>query len=152
MTEPLVSRILRYILYTVVAAGVLLTATVPFMLDTYFSILNDAYSIEQGYRMFITIFLMIVGFAGLWAVMELILILHSIPLGPFISRNVRAFKRIGVIFLALAAMFWGKCLLYVTFLTMIGGVIFLLGGLFTFTLVSLFRQAVAFREENDLTI
>ena len=152
MNEPLVSRILRYALYAVFALGVLTTVTLPFLLDTYFGILYDAYSVEPGYRTFITVFLMAVGSAGLWVVLELIQMLRSIPLGPFVPRNVKALNRLGVIFLILAAVFCGKCFLYVTFLTMVGGALFLLGGLFAFTLASLFGQAVAFREENDLTI
>ena len=152
MNEPLVSRILRYALYAVFAAGALITVTLPFMLDTYFGILYDAYSVEPGYRTFIMVFLVTVGIACLWVILEMIWMLRSIPLGPFVSRNVRALNRVGVVFMALAVVFWGKCLLYVTFLTMVGAGIFLLGGLFAFTLASLFRQAVAFREENDLTI
>ena len=152
MREPLVSRILRYALYAVFALGVVITVTLPFMLDKYFELLYDAYSVEPGYRAFITVFLMAVGAAGLWVALEMIFMLRSIPLGPFVARNVRALNRVGVIFMALAAVFWGKCVVYVTFLTLVGGAIFLLGGLFAFTLSNLFRQAVAFREENDLTI
>ena len=152
MREPIVSRILRYTLYAGFAAGAIITATLPFLLDKYFVILYDAYYLKSGYRTFILVFLMFVGLAGLWVILELIWMLRSIPLGPFIIRNVWALKRVGVIFFVLAVVFFGKCVLYVTILTMVGGALFLLGGLFSFTLASLFRQAVAFREENDLTI
>ena len=152
MSEPLVSRILRFILYGILAFAVLMTVTLPFMLDTYFGILYDAYSLHPGYRAFIIPFLMFIGAGGTWIVLELILMLRSIPQGPFILRNVRALKRVGIILAVLAAAFGGKCFMYNTFLTMVGAVIFVLACMFTFTLASLFNQAVAFREENDLTI
>jgi len=152
MKEPLVSRILLYTLYVGFALAVVVTLTLPLMLDQYFNILYDVYSLRQGYRTFILVFLMAVGFAGCWVILELILMLRSIPRNPFVPRNVRALNRVGVIFLVLAAAFWGKCLWYVTILTMLCGAIFMLGGMFAFTLSSLFRQAVAYREENDLTI
>ena len=152
MREPLASRILLYTLYGVLALAVLVTATLPIMLDTYFGVLYDAYSLHPGYRAFIMPFLMFVGAAGSWVVLEMILMLRSVPTNPFVLRNVRALKRVGAIFAILTAVFFCKCFVYNTFLTMVGGVIFLLACLFTFTLASLFAQAVAFREENDLTI
>ena len=152
MKEPIVSRIFRSALYAVFCAGILLTITLPFMLDTYFGIIYDAYSIRAGYRHFILAFLMVAGAAGTWVVLEMILMMRSIRSGPFVRRNEKALKRVGIIFALMAALFFGKCFVYVTILTMAGGIIFLLGALFAFTLAALFSHAVAFREENDLTI
>jgi hypothetical protein len=150
--EPSASRILKYGLYTTFMLGVVCIATLPFMLDTYGHILRGTDQLEPGYRSFILTFLISVGVPGLWIVFEMILMLHSIPKGPFVMRNVLALNRIGVIFLALAAAFFGKCLLYITFLALLCGFIFIGGSLFAFTLAALIRQAVVFREENDLTI
>ena len=152
MRESLASRILRCILYGVLALTVLMTLTLPFMLDTYFDILYDAYSIHPSYRAFIIPFLMFVGVCGIWIVLELIIMLRSIPTNPFLLRNVRALKRVGIVLAVLAVAFCGKCFVFSTFLTMVGSVSFVLACLFVFTLASLFAQAVAFREENDLTI
>ena len=152
MNEPFVSRILRYMLYAVFAAGVIGAITLPFMLDNYAAIFYDAYYIESGYRIFLNVFLMCVAVPGSWIVMEMVLMLRSIPKGPFVMRNVRALNRIGFIFLALAAAFFIKCIFYITILTLFCGFLFVGGGLFAFTLAALIRQAVVFREENDLTI
>jgi len=152
MREPLASRILRCTLYGVFVSAVLVTVTLPLMLDTYFGIMFDAYSLYPGYRAFIIPFLMFSGAGGAWIVLELILMLRSIPTNPFVFRNVRALKRVGIILAVLAVAFGSKCFVYNTFLTMVGAVIFVLACLFAFTLASLFSQAVAFREENDLTI
>ena len=152
MKEPPASRILKYTLYAAFVLGVVGTATLPFMLETYMRILRDAYYLEPWYRKFILVFLTGVAVPGLWIMLEMIWMLRSIPEGPFVMRNVSALNRIGVIFLALAAAFFGKCLLYITFLTLLCGFVFIGCGLFAFTLSALFHQAVVFREENDLTI
>ena len=152
MREPLVSRILKYALYAAFALGVAGMVTLPFMLDTYHRIFTDAYFSDPGYRTFILIFLMTVSVPALWIVLETILMLRSIPKGPFVTRNVRALSRIGVISLVLAAIFFCKCFVYLTFLTFVCGFLLIGFGLFAFTLAALIRQAVIFREENDLTI
>jgi hypothetical protein len=150
--EPIVSRVLKYAMYAVFAVGAIGTVTLPFTLDSYLSILRDGYSAQAGYRQFILIFLLCVAVPSLWITLEMIWMLRSIPRGPFMTRNVRALNRIGILFLALAAAFLGKCLPYFTILTLLCGFLFIGGGLFAFTLAALIRQAAVFREENDLTI
>ena len=152
MKEPLVSRILKYSLYAVFLFGVIFALTLPWMLDRYFIILYDAYSVYPGYRTFIMAFLISVSIPCLWIVIEMVRMLNSIPKEPFVMRNVRALNRIGVIFLVLAAAFFGKCLLYITIMTLFCGFLFIGAGLFAFTLAALIRQAANYREENDLTI
>lgn len=152
MREPIVSKALKISLYIIFALGVAGTVTLPFLLEFYTGILYDAYYLLPGYRMFILVFLMFVAVLGLWIILEMIRMLRSIPTDPFVMRNVLALKRIGVILLVLAALFFLKCLNYVTFLTMACGFGFIVCGLFAFTLSNLFRQAVVFKEENDLTI
>ena len=152
MKSPRASRLLRLALYIIFALGVLGTATLPFMLEAYALYFFDAYYPEPGYRGFIIPFLMIAAAQGLWVVMEMILMLRSVPRDPFIKRNVRALSRIGLVLMLLAATFGAKCLFYPTFLTMASAVLFAVCGLFAFTLAELFGRAVAFKEENDLTI
>ena len=67
-------------------------------------------------------------------------------------RNVHALYRTGFAFLVLVIAFSVKCFMYFTFLTMICVIIFVGGGLFSFTLAALIRQSIVLREENDLTI
>jgi len=152
MKEPLVSRILKYALYALFVIGAAVTLTLPFMLDKYASVLYDAYYLQPGYRMFILIFLTGAAIPILWILLEMIFMMRSIPKGPFVIRNVRALNRIGFLFLTLAAAFLGKCALYITILTLLCGFLFIGAALFAFTLSALIRQAVKFREENDLTI
>jgi len=152
MKESRMCKALRAALYVVFVLGILGTVTLPWMLDTYMRILYDAYYLLPGYRRFILAFLMIVGAFSLWAVWEMIVMMRSIPSDPFIAGNVRALRRVGLILLVLAGLFLLKCLYYVTFLTMACGLMLILCGLLAFTLSNLFGQAVAYKEELDLTI
>jgi len=152
MKENFASRVLTISLYVIFVLGVLGTVTLPFMLEYYMKLFYDAYSLHSGYRTFLLIFMTSAAVFGLWAILEMILMMRSIPLGPFIKRNVRALKRIGVIMFVMSAMFIAKLLLYFTFLTMACGVLFLILAFFALTMSNLFNQAVLYKEENDLTI
>lgn len=152
LKEPWVSRALKIVLYVVFAAGAAGVVTLPVLLETWMRLFYDAYSLEPGYRSFILAFLMVVAALGLCAVWEMIRIMRTIPEDPFVRKNVASLRRIGVLLLIESALFFLKCLYYATFLTMVAGFLFAVCGLFAFTLCNLFRQAVAFREENDLTI
>lgn len=152
LKESAASRILRIILYILFAAGVLLTVTMPFMIDTYMRVLYDAYEIREGYKIFITVFLMIVGILGLFIIFELIIMLRTMLKNPFVKRNVKSLNIIGITAFIIAALFFVKCFLYVTFLTLVFGIALIILGLFALTLANLFDKAVEYKEENDLTI
>lgn len=152
MKEPLVSKFLKVTLYIIFVVGILSLVTLPFMLDSYIKILYDTYSVLSGYRTFILGFLTIVGLLGLWIVAELIGMLRTISSDPFIGKNAKALRRMGAVAAVVAMLFFAKCFYYVTILTLICGMVMLLCSAFAFTLADLFRQAVTYKEENDLTI
>lgn len=152
MKEPVVSKALKIFLYAIFVLGVLGVVTLPMMLEYYTGFLYDAYYLQPGYRRFILTFLVLVAVLVLWIVVEMIRMLRSIPTDPFVARNVRALRRCGAVGIIIAVLFFLKCTFYVTFLTMACGVLFIICGLFAFTLSNLFAQAVRFKEENDLTI
>ena len=152
MKETLSTRILKFSLYIIFVVGIFGTATLPFMLDSYFRLFNVVSYTGEWERTFITAFLISVAIPGLWILFEMILMMCSIPRGPFIMRNVYALRRCGVILLVITAMFLVKCFIDYTFLTMACVFLFLICGFFAFTLSNLFRQAVIFKEENELTI
>lgn len=155
MKEPIANKILKAALYAVFVGGVACTATLPFMARTWARLFFDVYyeaSSYEGYPAFILAFLMAAAVLALWIVLEAILILRTVPKDPFVLRNAASLRRIGALFMALSALFFVKCALYITPLTLVCAFLFVLCGLFAFTLFSLFRRAVAFKEENDLTI
>lgn len=152
MKEPLVSRVLKISLYIVFVLGIIGTMTLPFMEEVYIGYFYDQNYLKPEYSTFILVFMISVAILGLWIVLEMIWMLRSISNNPFIKRNVLALSRIGIILFVISAMFFAKCIAYLTLLTMGCGFIFLLCGFFAFTLANLIRQAVAYKEENDLTI
>ena len=152
MKEPMVSRLLKYTLCITFLIGAAILITLPIMLNRYTLWLYDAYYIHQQYRIFLLLFLSTVGALGLWIIADLILLLHSIPKNPFTQRNVRALNRIGIVATVISILFFLKCLYYVTFLTLICGIVLLICALIVFTVSMLFSQAVRYKEENELTI
>jgi len=152
MKEPLFARILKYALCATFVLGVAGTISMPFMIDYYFRWFRNTPSLSPEYRSFILPFLMAVAVPLLWIVMEMILMLRSIPNAPFIKRNVHALNRIGIIFFVIAATFLGKLLVFLNFLSLVFAVFLIGSGFFAFTLAALIRQSIVLREENDLTI
>ena len=152
MKEPIFSRILKYSLYAAFLVGLIGAATLPLTIDAFFGTFRGARSLLPQYRAFILPFLMAIAVPCLWVVVEMILMLNSIPKGPFVMRNVHALYRIGVVFFVLAAAFFGWCFVFFNILVFAGGFFMIGSGLFSFTLAALIRQAVVLREENDLTI
>jgi len=151
MKEPILSCILKYSLYAAFVIGLIMTVTLPLMIDAYAGLIGFG-TLGQSYRAFIVPFLMVAAMPSLWIVLEMIGMMRSIPKDPFIMRNVRALNRIGFIFFLLSAIFFVKCLFYISFLTLVCTFFFIGSGLFSFTLAALIRQSIVFREENDLTI
>ena len=83
----------------------------------------------------------------------LFVMMCSIDKDPFVRRNVRALRLMGFVALGMAAC----CLLLVllpanTILAQFVGAAVALCGLFSLVLSGVFERAVAFKEENDLTV
>jgi len=152
MKEPVFARILKYALYAAFVVGLIGAVSLPFTIDTFFRVFRFAPSLMPTYRAFVLPFLMAMAVPCLWVVLEMILMLHSIPKGPFVMRNVNALYRIGVVFFVLALAFFWFCFNFPNIIALAGGFFMIGSGLFSFTLAALIRQAIVFREENDLTI
>jgi len=152
MKESFVSKLLKICLYFLFAAGILVIVTAPFLFEAYMAVLFGINSLDPFYRAFIVPFLMAEGCLGLWILGELLYILRSVPSGPFIRKNVLSLRRMGIAGLIAGALFAGKCFYLLTPLTTACVFLLLICSLGAFTLSDLFRQAVLFKEENDLTI
>ena len=93
------------------------------------------------------------GAAGFWLLVEFLLIMRSVKAGtPFIDRNVRSLKHIAICCaIAAAAVIWIFC-----FRPAVGiglcAVILIFGMLCAIVLASVFKQAVAYKQDQDLTI
>lgn len=97
-------------------------------------------------------FLVLAGLLALWVLFELIFVMRTVTGDPFVERNVKAFLRMGIAAEAAGALFLAKCFVFFTPMTAVCGIVMLLAGLFALVLAGVFRKAVAYKRENELTI
>ncbi|HIW73193.1 MAG TPA: DUF2975 domain-containing protein [Firmicutes bacterium] len=80
-------------------------------------------------------------------------IMHIINKGnPFVSEMVRRLRTIGVECLVLAAFYFVSVFVVTRFFMVVVFVTFSVVGLILFVFAQIFRQAIAYKEENDMTI
>ena len=83
---------------------------------------------------------------------ELLRMMHTLDGDPFIERNVRSLKRMGFLAILIALMGLATLLLHPVPLAVVAAVPVAMCGLFSLVLSGVFAQAVAYKQENDLTV
>lgn len=148
--EKGLTGIVKRMLDLVLIGGAGIILSLPVSLKWYF---NTIYRINNESYGFLMGFLYVTGVLCLVIVYEMRKIFKTInKRDPFIAENVRSLKRMAVASFAIAICYIVKIFLFNSFLTIIIAMIFTIAGLFTIILAELFRQAVQYKEENDLTI
>lgn len=71
---------------------------------------------------------------------------------PFVDKNVCHLRKIAVACFIIAIIYVSKCFFLFTYATAIIIAIFVVGSLFCLTLKDLFKQAINYKTENELTI
>ena len=71
---------------------------------------------------------------------------------PFVDKNVKHFRKIAVACFIIALIYIIKCFFMFTFATVVIAAVFMIGCLFCLTLKDLFKQAINYKTENELTI
>ena len=71
---------------------------------------------------------------------------------PFVTENVSSLRKCAVASFLIAIIFAGKMIFAFSVMMVVAVLIFSLLGLFCLTLKDLFKQAVAYKEENDWTV
>lgn len=71
---------------------------------------------------------------------------------PFVIENTLYLKNMSIAAFLISLIYIIKLFYWFTFATLIIVLVFLIAGLFCLTLRDLFKQAVKFKEDNDLTI
>lgn len=152
MNPRTLSRLTRGLLYAVSTLVALLIAGLyasSALLETFLL----AYGVGDPSRAWaVMAFLTAMGAMALWILAELIGVLSSVDTDPFEERNVRAFFRMGLAAELAEAAFLLKSVFLFTFMTAVCGLVMVLSGLFALVLAQVFRRAVAYKRENDLTI
>lgn len=147
---PIAARMLTAVLCVLFVADLVAIVTLPFLFKGYMAYYYNAPPSDAWKG--IQVFLAVVGVLGLWIIGELLFMLRTMPENPFVARNVWALRRVGGAALVTAAVFAVKCVYDMTVLTLLCVFLFLVACLFAFTLAFLFRRAVEYKQENDLTI
>ena len=93
------------------------------------------------------------GLSALYFVWQLKLIFKTLVGGnPFVSENVTCLRKMSVSCFLIAIIFFVRAVFFFTFEIAAIVIVFITGGLFCLTLKDIFKQAVSFKEENDLTV
>ena len=71
---------------------------------------------------------------------------------PFVDDNVNHLRKIAVSCFLIAIMYVIKCFFMLTFSTIVIAAVFIVGCMFCLTLKDLFKQAINYKTENELTI
>lgn len=71
---------------------------------------------------------------------------------PFVLENVTCLRKMAVASSIIAIIYLIKCLFWFTISTVVIVIIFVIACLFCLTLKDLFKQAVYYKDENDLTV
>lgn len=78
--------------------------------------------------------------------------MRTLGADPFVAKNVIALRRMGMVALGIAALGLGTLLLHPVPLAVIAALPVAMCGLFSLVLSGVFEQAVAYKQENDLTV
>jgi hypothetical protein len=89
---------------------------------------------------------------GEYIAFTLYCMMRTLESDPFVRKNVDALRRMGVAALAIAALGLSTLLLHPVPLAVIAALPVAMCGLFSLVLSRVFLQAVAYKQENDLTI
>jgi hypothetical protein len=78
--------------------------------------------------------------------------MNTLERDPFVQKNVNALKRMGAVALVIALLGLSTLLLHPVPLAVIAAAPVAMCGLFSIVLSRVFAQAVAYKQENDLTV
>jgi len=129
--------------------GVLCCVLVPFSsswLTRYFYFAEDNV-------IFMVAILLLSGGASVYILWELKVIFKTLLVGnPFINENVESLRRIALASAFISVIYLIKCVISFTIATVVIIIMFVIASLFCLTIKDLFKQAINYKDENDLTI
>jgi len=100
-----------------------------------------------------TLILLSSGLCTLFILWQLKAIFRTLLGGdPFVFANVTCFRKIAVACFLIALIYVVKAFILFSLTSLVFIIIFALAGLFCLTLKDVFKQAIAYKEENDWTV
>ena len=130
--------------------SILCTVLVPFTASKLFGWIDYP---NQSYLVAFTAVIFVSGLGCTYILFNLKVMFLSLLSGnPFTDENVGHFRKIAVTCFVMTVIYAVKCFVLFTVATLVIAVIFMVGTLFCLTLKDLFKQAINYKTENELTI
>lgn len=146
--HPLI-RFTKVLLDFMFYSGILVCITVP----GSFWLAGEYYSVFRSFYIPFCIIFIIAGIFALVILGELRNMFRTvIKEDPFVVKNVRSLKRMGVCSFIISGCMAARLLIVITPAALVLVAVFLIAGLFSLVLSFVFDQAVTYKLENDLTI
>ena len=143
-------RFTKAVLDIMFVLGILITATLPFLLKTY------GKYVEPGIEKYIWQNSVVLGLCGIFSLMivwELRKMFKTVIADDcFVRNNVTSIKKMSIYSVGIVFFMAVKCLFNITLATMAIMMVFIIAGLFSRVLAQVFDKAVTYKLENDLTI
>ena len=131
--------------------GILSCIALPFLTPRLLVFLGYLHPEEA--RWLLTIVLVAAGICAVYILYQLKAIFKTLLGGdPFVQQNVSCLRKCGAASFLIAIIFLIRLFFDLTLGSSLVVVIFALLGLFSLTLKDVFKQAVAYKEENDWTV
>ena len=129
--------------------GILCCAALPFVMPR----LANYFGYRETLVLPFTAILVSAGLCAVYILRQLKAMFTTLLSGnPFVAANVSCLRKCAVASFLIAIIFAAKTLFWFSVMTAAAVIIFALLGLFCLTLKDLFKQAVAYKEENDWTV
>lgn len=143
-------RITKRILDVMFYCGIVVIVTLPLSLRYAGNHYSRAF---QEYYMLMLVIFAAAGICGIVIVGELRKMMHTVEQkNCFVPENVKSLEIMGMTSAVIVALFFLKCFFLPTPATFIIVLTFFIAGLFSGVLSFVFREAIRYKEENDLTI
>lgn len=150
------SRILNLFVQVCVIIGMLAGAA---LLVTIYAvempIVTDFFTLEGKPLWFATLSGVIASLCilgGEYIAFTLFCMMGTLERDPFVQKNVDALRRMGIVALVIALLGLSTLLLHPVPLAVVAALPVAMCGLFSLVLSRVFAQAVAYKQENDLTV
>ena len=143
-------RFVFYFLTVLIPVGIVTDVALPWLMRY---LVDGARSMaDQEYRRLV-VPIMTAGVFAILILWDLRRIMKTIVAGDcFVPDNVRRLRHLGVYALIIFVIVLLRCLIFPTLTAVTITAVFLIAGLFSFVLERVFRQAVLYKEDDDLTI
>ena len=144
------SAVIEYTLSLLMIVALILTVTLPWSIPAVTNHLPGESGFWFEKYMVVLLFSGIMSMLILWQARG---IMHIINEGnPFVMKMVRRLRIIGIECLILSAFYFLSIFFVTRFFMVVVFITFLVVGMILFVFSQIFRQAIAYKEENDMTI